>query len=37
MRKLLSIAKREFRAATGNKTFAIMTILGPFILLALTV
>ncbi len=37
MRKLLAIAKREFRAATGNKTFVIMTILGPFILLALTV
>jgi len=37
MRNLVAIAKREFKAATGNKTFVIMTILGPFILLALTV
>lgn len=37
MRKLLAITKREFRAATANKTFIIMTILGPFLILALTI
>ena len=37
MRKLLAIVKREFRAATGNKTFVIMTILGPFLILAITI
>lgn len=37
MKKLLAITKREFRAATANKTFIIMTILGPFLILAMTV
>lgn len=37
MRKLLAVAKREFKAAAANKTFVIMTILGPFLILAITV
>ncbi len=37
MRKLLAVAKREFKAATANKTFVIMTILGPFFIFAITV
>ncbi|MBU0936637.1 MAG: ABC transporter permease [Spirochaetes bacterium] len=37
MRKLLAITKREFRAAAANKTFIIMTILGPFLILAITI
>lgn len=37
MRKLIAVAKREFKAAAANKTFVIMTILGPFLILAITV
>lgn len=37
MDRLLAVAKREFKAAAANKTFVIMTILGPFFILALTI
>jgi ABC-2 type transport system permease protein len=37
VRKLIAVAKREFKAATANKTFIIMTILGPFFIFAVTV
>ncbi|MBN1519991.1 MAG: ABC transporter permease [Spirochaetales bacterium] len=37
MRKLLAIARREFRATAANKTFVIMTLLGPFLILAVSV
>lgn len=37
MRKLIAVSKREFRAAAANKTFVIMTILGPFFILAVTI
>ncbi|TFG81342.1 MAG: ABC transporter permease [Spirochaetales bacterium] len=35
--RLFAIMKREFRAAAANKTFVIMTVLGPFLILAITV
>lgn len=37
MRKLIAVAKREFKAAAANKTFVVMTVLGPFLILAITV
>lgn len=37
MRKLLAVIKREFKATAANKTFIITTILGPFLILAITV
>ena len=37
MHRLLAVAKREFKAAAANKTFVIMTILGPFFILAVTI
>ncbi len=37
MHRLLAVTKREFKAATANKTFVVMTILGPFFILAVTI
>jgi ABC-2 type transport system permease protein len=37
VRKLIAVAKREFKAAAANKTFVVMTVLGPFLILAITV
>jgi ABC-2 type transport system permease protein len=37
MHRLLAVTKREFKAAAANKTFVIMTILGPFFILAVTI
>ena len=37
MRKLFAVTRHEFRAAAANKTFVIMTLLGPFLILAVTV
>lgn len=37
MHKLIAVAKREFKAAAANKTFVVMTVLGPFLILAITV
>jgi ABC-2 type transport system permease protein len=36
MRKLFAIIRHEFRLAAANKVFIAMTILGPFLLLAVT-
>jgi ABC-2 type transport system permease protein len=35
--RLIAVAKREFKATAANKTFVIMTILGPFFILAVTI
>ncbi|HOX16838.1 MAG TPA: ABC transporter permease [Spirochaetales bacterium] len=37
MRKLALIVRHEFRMATANKAFVILTVLGPFLILAVTV
>lgn len=37
MHRLIAVTRREFRAAAANKTFAVMTLLGPFLILAVTV
>lgn len=37
MRRLIAVTKREFKAAAANKTFVVMTVLGPFLILAITV
>ncbi|HOX92094.1 MAG TPA: hypothetical protein PLC54_04170, partial [Spirochaetales bacterium] len=37
MRKFLAVTRHEFKKAAANKTFVIITILGPFLLLAVTV
>ncbi|MBN1241264.1 MAG: ABC transporter permease [Spirochaetales bacterium] len=37
MRKLALIVRHEFRMAAANKAFVILTILGPFLILAVTV
>ncbi len=37
MKKLLEIVKHEFKMTAANRTYIIMTILGPFLILAVTV
>ncbi len=37
MNKLATIVKHEFRLAAANKAFVVLTILGPFLILAVTV
>ncbi|MFZ2635731.1 MAG: ABC transporter permease [Rectinemataceae bacterium] len=36
MSRLRAIVRHEFRTAAANKTFVVMTILGPFLILAVT-
>ncbi|MCA1951117.1 MAG: ABC transporter permease [Treponema sp.] len=37
MRKLQAVIIKEFKATAANKTFVIITLLGPFLILAITV
>jgi ABC-2 type transport system permease protein len=37
MKKLRQVIRHEFRLAAANKTFIVLTLLGPFIILAVTV
>lgn len=37
MSRLLAIIRHEFRLMAANKAFVILTILGPFLILAFTV
>jgi len=37
MRKLQAVIIKELKAVTANKTFVITTLLGPFLILAITV
>lgn len=37
MRKLATMVRHEFKMATANKVFVILTILGPFLILAITI
>lgn len=37
MHKLLAVVRHEFRQAAANKAFIILTIIGPFLILAITV
>ena len=37
MKKLLEIVKHEFKLTAANKTYLVMTILGPFLILAVTI
>lgn len=37
MRKLLAVLRHEFKKTAANKAFVVMTILGPFLILAVTV
>jgi len=36
MRKLLKIARHEFRATAANKAFVVITLIGPFLILAVS-
>ncbi len=37
MNKLIAVIRREFMASAANKTFIILTIIGPFLILAITI
>ena len=37
MRKLWRVARHEFKVTAANKAFVIITILGPFLILAMSV